>query len=73
MADKILVCDFGSQTNRLIARRIIEMGVKCELIDHETLYEHLSDPDVKGIIFSGGPHSVYEEGAMMVDPRVYDT
>jgi len=73
VADKILVCDFGSQTNRLIARRIIEMGVKCELIDHETLYEHLSDPDVKGIIFSGGPHSVYEEGAMMVDPRVYDT
>ena len=51
MADKILVCDFGSQTNRLIARRIIEMGVKCELIDHEHIAAHLDDSDVKGIIF----------------------
>ncbi|MBS3990614.1 MAG: glutamine-hydrolyzing GMP synthase [Erysipelothrix sp.] len=73
MADKILVCDFGSQTNRLIARRIIEMGVKCELIDHENIASHLEDSDVKGIIFSGGPHSVYEKGAMMIDPVVYES
>jgi GMP synthase (glutamine-hydrolysing) len=73
VADKILVCDFGSQTNRLIARRIIEMGVKCELIAHEHVLEHLKDGDVKGIIFSGGPHSVYEEGAMMIDPQVYES
>ena len=49
MADKILVCDFGSQTNRLIVRRIIEMGAKCELIDFEEVTSYLNDPDVKGI------------------------
>lgn len=73
MADKILVCDFGSQTNRLIARRIIEMGVKCELVDHESILDHLQDSDVKGIIFSGGPQSVYEENSFMIDPKVYET
>ena len=60
MADKIIVLDFGSQYNQLIARRIREFGVYSELHPHTmTLEEILALKDVRGIIFSGGPNSVY--------------
>ena len=62
MADKIIVLDFGSQYNQLIARRIREFGVYSELHPHTmTLEEILALKDVRGIIFSGGPNSVYDE------------
>lgn len=58
MADKIIVLDFGSQYNQLIARRIREFGVYSELHPHTmTLEEILALKDVRGIIFSGGPNS----------------
>ena len=64
MADKIIVLDFGSQYNQLIARRIREFGVYSELHTNEmTLEEIKALGEVKGIIFSGGPNSVYEEEA----------
>lgn len=74
MADKIVVLDFGSQYNQLIARRIREYGVYSELHPNTmTLEEILALKDVKGIIFSGGPNSVYEEDAPKCDPRIFDS
>ena len=73
MADKIVVLDFGSQYNQLIARRIREMGVFSELKAHDTEIEYYkNDPEIRGIVFSGGPNSVYEEGALLVDPQIYE-
>ncbi len=72
MADKIIVLDFGSQYNQLIARRIREFGVYSELHPgNMKLADILAMQDVKGIIFSGGPNSVYEENAPKCDPDIY--
>lgn len=71
MADKIIVLDFGSQYNQLIARRIREFGVYSELHPGSMkLEEILAMGDIKGIIFSGGPNSVYDEGSPMCDPAI---
>lgn len=72
MADKIIVLDFGSQYNQLIARRIREFGVYSELHPNTmTLDEILALGDVKGIVFSGGPNSVYAKDAPQCDPAIY--
>lgn len=72
MADKIIVLDFGSQYNQLIARRVREFGVYSELHPGDMkLNDILEMKDVKGIIFSGGPNSVYEEGAPKCDPAIF--
>ena len=74
MADKIIVLDFGSQYNQLIARRIREFGVYSELHPHTLTLEQIkSFEDVKGIVFSGGPNSVYEKDAFMCDPAIFDS
>lgn len=73
MADKIIVLDFGSQYNQLIARRIREFGVYSELhANTMTLDEIKALGDVKGIIFSGGPNSVYDQDAFKCDPAIFD-
>lgn len=70
--DKILVLDFGSQYNQLIARRIREMGVFSELRPHDITAEEIAAiPNVKGIVFSGGPKSVYEADAFKCDPNIF--
>ena len=72
MADKIIVLDFGSQYNQLIARRIREFGVYSELHPSDiTPEEILAMGDVKGIIFSGGPNSVYEDNSPKCDPKIF--
>lgn len=72
MADKIIVLDFGSQYNQLIARRIREFGVYSELHAHTLLLDEIKAlGDVKGIIFSGGPNSVYDEEAFNCDPAIF--
>ena len=68
----ILVLDFGSQYNQLITRRIREMGVYSELHDHEISIEEIKKMNPKGIILSGGPNSVYEEGSFTIDPEIYN-
>lgn len=74
MADKIIVLDFGSQYNQLIARRIREFGVYSELhANTMTLDEIKALGDVKGIIFSGGPNSVYDQDAFKCDPAIFDS
>jgi GMP synthase (glutamine-hydrolysing) len=72
MADKIIVLDYGSQYNQLIARRIREFGVYSELHPHTlTLGEIKAMGDVKGIIFSGGPNSVYDDNAFKCDTEIF--
>ena len=71
--EKIIVLDFGSQYNQLLTRRIREFGVFSELLSHRTTAEDIKKMDhVKGIVFSGGPNSVYEEDSFTVDPAIYD-
>lgn len=71
--EKIIVLDFGSQYNQLITRRIREFGVFSELVSHKlTADEILAKGNVKGIIFSGGPNSVYDENSFTVDKKIFD-
>ena len=67
----ILVLDFGGQYNQLIARRVRECGVYCEVKPYTMSLEEIRDFDPIGIIFTGGPNSVYEESSPQVDPAVF--
>jgi GMP synthase (glutamine-hydrolysing) len=68
--DKIVVLDFGSQYSHLICRRIREANVYCELLPYNTPAKIIKEFDPKGIIFSGGPASVYAKGAPKPDREV---
>ncbi|HEU4963290.1 MAG TPA: glutamine-hydrolyzing GMP synthase [Bacilli bacterium] len=68
----VVVLDFGGQYNQLITRRIRELNVYSELIPANTPVEKLKEMNLKGIVFSGGPNSVYAEGAPKVDPAVFE-
>ncbi|CAM4421287.1 GMP synthase (glutamine-hydrolyzing) [Paenibacillus endophyticus] len=68
----IVVLDFGGQYNQLIARRIRDLGVYSELLPYNTSVERIRELQPKGIVFSGGPASVYEGNSPMVDPAIYD-
>lgn len=71
MENKILVLDYGSQYNQLIARRIREFGVYSELLHHDVSAEDIrKDSSIKGIILSGGPNSVYQEDAFDLDDEI---
>ena len=61
--EKVVVLDFGSQYAQLIARRVREQQVFCEIVKHNITAERLREIAPKGIILSGGPSSVYEKGA----------
>lgn len=69
--DKILVLDFGSQYTQLIARRIREGKVYSEIFPFNASIEKIRDFNPKGIVLSGGPSSVYEEGAPFPDIRIF--
>lgn len=68
----IVILDFGSQYSELIARRIRETEVYSEVISYRTTAEKLKELDPKGIILSGGPNSVYDDGAPECDPKIWD-
>src|SRR5262252_752682 len=70
--ETILVLDFGSQYTQLIARRIREANVYSEVVPFNTSLEEIRKHEPRGIILSGGPDSVYEEGAPACDGRIYD-
>ena len=70
--EMIVVLDFGGQYNQLIARRIRDLGVYSELLPYNTPVERIRELQPKGIVFSGGPASVYEEKSPHVDPAIYD-
>ena len=65
--DKIAVLDFGSQYSHLICRRIREGNVYCELLPYNTPAQVIKEIGPKGIIFSGGPASVYSKGSPKPD------
>lgn len=67
-----VVFDFGGQTAQLICRRLRELGIHADLIPANTPASELQALDLKGLVFSGGPSSVYAEGAPGIDPDVYD-
>ena len=69
--EAVVVIDFGSQYSRLIARRIRESKVYCEIIPHDAPWEAVASMDLKGIVLSGGPASVYEPGAPLAPSWVY--
>ena len=68
--EKILVLDYGSQTSQLIARRVRDLSVYCELAPCTLSSEQIAEAAPKGLILSGGPDSVYREGAPGLDPRI---
>ena len=69
--EKVLVLDFGGQYNQLIARRVREQGVYCDLLPYDMTIEKIREYAPVGIIFTGGPNSVYGEGAPDVDARIF--
>src|SRR5579883_815115 len=68
----ILVIDFGAQYTQLIARRIRECNVYCEILPYETPLSEILARNPIGLVFSGGPASVYEDGAPHIDPEIYN-
>ncbi len=70
--DKIVVLDFGSQYSHLICRRIRDLSVYAELVPFDISYEKLEELQPKGIIFSGGPSSVYKENAPKPNEKIFD-
>ena len=70
--EKVLVLDFGGQYNQLIARRVRECHVYCEVKSYKTSMEEIRAYDPVGIIFTGGPNSVYEEGSPQVSPEIFE-
>ncbi|PTX49342.1 GMP synthase (glutamine-hydrolysing) [Melghirimyces profundicolus] len=70
--ERVVVLDFGGQYNQLIARRIRDLGVFSELVSHRTSAQELKEMAPKGIVFSGGPASVYTHGAPKCDPAIFD-
>lgn len=69
--ETVIILDFGAQYTQLIARRIRECRVYCEILPFHTPVEDIARRRPMGLVFSGGPASVYEEGAPVVDPGVY--
>ena len=70
--DKIVVLDFGSQYSHLICRRIREFSVYAELVPYDISYEELQKLNPTGIIFSGGPSSVYNSDAPIPENKIFD-
>jgi GMP synthase (glutamine-hydrolysing) len=70
--ERILVFDFGAQYAQLIARRVREQNVFCQLVRHDLTAERVRELRPSGMIFSGGPASVYEPGAPHCDPGLFD-
>ena len=70
--EKIIVLDYGSQYNQLISRRIREIGVFSELKSHKISADEVRAINPVGIVLSGGPNSVYEEGSFDIDPEIFE-
>ena len=69
--EAVLVLDFGGQYSQLIARRVRDLNVYCEIRSYRTPAEKLAAHGYKGIIFSGGPETVYDESAPKCDPKIF--
>lgn len=70
--ERILIFDFGSQYGQLIARRVREQNVFCQIVRHNLTADRVAELKPRGIILSGGPASVYEPGAPQIDPKIFE-
>ena len=70
--DKILIIDFGSQYTQLIARRVRELNVYCEIFPYDASIEKINSFEASGIILSGGPNSVYENETPNVSSHIFE-
>ena len=70
--EKIIVIDFGGQYNQLVARRVRECSVYCEIYSYKTDIEQIKAMNPKGIILTGGPDSCYEEGAASCGRELFE-
>jgi GMP synthase (glutamine-hydrolysing) len=70
--EKFLVIDFGGQYNQLIARRVRECNVYCEIKSHTITMDEIREYNPKGIIFTGGPNSVYKDDSPTYDAAIFD-
>ena len=68
----VLIVDFGSQYSRLIARRVRELKVYCEIVSHEVSWDSVAQTNIKGVILSGGPASVYAPEAPLAPNWLYE-
>jgi GMP synthase (glutamine-hydrolysing) len=71
-SERILILDFGSQYGQLIARRVRELNVFCQIVRHDISAERVAELKPRGLILSGGPASVYAPNAPRCDPRLFD-
>ena len=69
--ESVLILDFGSQYGQLIARRVRELNVFCQIVRNDISAKRIKELNPKGIILSGGPASVYEDGAPKCDPEIF--
>src|SRR5207237_5987617 len=69
--ERVLVLDFGAQYAQLISRRVREHNVYCEIVRHDITAEQIRRHAPRGLILSGGPSSVYEQGAPKCDPAIF--
>ena len=70
--EEILIIDFGGQYNQLIARRVREQNVFCEVVPHTISIEKIKEKNPRGIIFTGGPSSIYAEDAPKCDEKIFN-
>ena len=70
--ETVIVLDFGGQYNQLIARRVRENNVYCEIYSYKTDLSVIKAKNPKGIIFTGGPNSFYDDSAPHVDPALFE-
>ena len=70
--ERIIVLDFGGQYNQLIARRVRECGVYCEVHPYTVSLQKIKEMNPKGIIFTGGPNSVYEEASPHYQKEIFE-
>lgn len=68
----IIIVDFGGQYNQLIARRVRENNVYCEVVPYNKALEKIKEEKPIGIIYTGGPNSVYEENSPEIDKEIYN-
>src|ERR1700674_2412892 len=71
-SERVLILDFGAQYAQLIARRVREQNVFCQLVRHDLTAERVAELKPRGLILSGGPASVYAPGAPHCDPKLFD-
>ena len=68
----VIVVDFGGQYNQLIARRVRDLNVYCEVVPYKKALNAIKEKQRIGIIFTGGPNSVYEENSPQIEKEIFE-